>query len=158
MFCPFNGECEAFLTGRQHSLPVKSKKAPVRERYFHYLVFRLGPDKVGMRRRTEKDIWTGLYDFYLVEAEGPLDAEEVLLQEDLRPWLAGLVIRKNPVRLTHLLTHQKVYARLWQVEVRDPVTAEALAGDGKIQFFDPAQIDALPKPIMIDTYLKNHLF
>ncbi len=157
MFCPFNGQCEAFLTGRQHQLPVKSKKAPVRNRYFHYIVFRQD-GRVGMRKREAKDIWQGLYDFYLVEAPEALETEELWQKTDLRPWLPALTMGKISPVLTHQLTHQKVFARFWQVDVSDRVDGQELALKCGIAFFEPTQIHALPKPVMIDNYLKTHLF
>jgi A/G-specific adenine glycosylase len=157
MFCAFNGQCEAFLTGRQHQLPVKSKKAPVRNRYFHYIVFRQD-GRVGMRKREAKDIWQGLYDFYLVEAPEALETEELWQKTDLLPWLPALTMGKISPVLTHQLTHQKVFARFWQVDVSDRVDGQELALKCGIAFFEPTQIHALPKPVMIDNYLKTHLF
>ncbi len=157
MFCPFNGQCEAFSTGRQHQLPVKSKKAPVRNRYFHYIVFRQD-GRVGMKKREVKDIWQGLYDFYLVEATQALDTEEVLREAALGPWLPVLAVGKISPVLTHQLTHQKVFAQYWQVVVSDGVDEAEAAQKWGITFFEPTQIHALPKPVMIDNYLKSHLF
>ncbi|CAA9298454.1 MAG: A/G-specific adenine glycosylase [uncultured Cytophagales bacterium] len=157
MFCPFNEQCEALLTGRQHQLPVKSKKAPVRNRYFHYIIFRQD-GRVGMRKREAKDIWQGLYDFYLVEAPQALDTEQLLEGTDLRPWLPALILGKISPVLTHQLTHQKVFARFWQVDVSDRVDPLELALKCGIAFCEPTQIHALPKPVMIDNYLKTHLF
>jgi A/G-specific adenine glycosylase len=157
MFCPFNSQCEALLTGRQNQLPVKSKKAAVRNRYFHYIVFRRG-DEAGMKKRASKDIWEGLYDFYLVEADQELVTEEVLLQSGLELLLPALTVGKISPVLTHLLTHQKVYARFWQVHVSDQIDPGTLALNCGIQFFEPTQIHQLPKPVMIDNYLKAHLF
>jgi len=157
MFCPFNGQCEALLTGRQQQLPVKSKKAPVRNRYFHYIVFRYG-SRVGMKRREAKDIWQGLYDFFLVEADQALDTGDVLQEAALAAWLPELTVGKISPALTHQLTHQKVFARFWQVDVSDRFGVENGAQDLGITFFEPTQIHALPKPVMIDNYLKDHLF
>ncbi len=157
MFCPFNSWCKAFLTSQQASLPVKSKKAPVRNRYFHYVVFRYG-DRAGMKRRPEKDIWTGLYDFYLTEASEPLSAEDLLQQEALRPFAGYLTGLGSPVTATHLLTHQKVFAAFWQVEVSNTVNPEIFAAASGIEFYEHTQIHHLPKPVMIDNYLKTHLF
>ena len=35
LLCPFQAECVAYNTGRQHELPVKSKKGSVKNRFFH---------------------------------------------------------------------------------------------------------------------------
>ena len=64
----------------QNLLPVKSKKVKIRTRYFTYFVLMKG-GKVGMKKRVGKDIWGGLYDFYLVEGKRQ-QRPEVLLKND----------------------------------------------------------------------------
>ena len=157
MFCPFNDKCEAFLTNRQHHLPVKSKKSPVRNRYFHYIVLKQD-GRVGMKKRETKDIWQGLYDFYLIEAAQALDTSALLHEAALEAWLPEFTVSKISPMLTHQLTHQKVYARFWQVDVSDRIDLEEDAQKWGITYFESTQIHALPKPVMIDNYLKNHLF
>ena len=66
--CPFNNSCYAFSKKQIEKFPVKDKKTKIRNRYFYYLVIR-NKGKVMMKRRTEKDIWKGLYDFPLIETE-----------------------------------------------------------------------------------------
>ncbi|WP_317175109.1 hypothetical protein [Hymenobacter qilianensis] len=51
-------------------LPVKSKAKAARTRYFHYMVLRYD-DTIYLRKRTDKDIWQGLYDFALTETDSP---------------------------------------------------------------------------------------
>jgi A/G-specific adenine glycosylase len=143
MFCPFNDKCEALLTGRQHQLPVKSKKAPVRNRYFHYIVFRQD-GRVGMRRREAKDIWQGLYDFYLVEAAQALETEGLLQEAALGAWLPALTVGKISPVLTHQLTHQKVFARFWQVDVSDRVEPRDAARNGEFRSSNPLKFMPFP--------------
>ena len=54
-------------------LPVKSKKLIIKERDMHYLVLCCG-DEVYIQQRSQKDIWQGLYEFFLIES--PLDYQE----------------------------------------------------------------------------------
>jgi A/G-specific adenine glycosylase len=111
-----------------------------------------------MKKREAKDIWQGLYDFYLVEATQAIDTEEVLQEVAAGALLPELTVGKISPILTHQLTHQKVFAQFWQVDVSGRVDAREAAQKWGITFFEPTQIGALPKPVMIDNYLKTHLF
>jgi A/G-specific adenine glycosylase len=93
-----------------------------------------------------------------VEAAQALDTEAVLLEAVPGALLPELTVGKISPVLTHQLTHQKVFAQFWQVDVSDRVDAQEAAQKWGIAFFEPTQTGALPKPVMIDNYLKNHLF
>jgi A/G-specific adenine glycosylase len=156
LFCPFQQNCRAFLTGRQHLLPVKSKKQPVRERYFNYIVIQqvdaAGELRIAMRQRLEKDVWQNLYDFALIETDEPVDAFRYLSdnetsQEVLRHgFFSGIAEEK-----TQLLSHQRIRAKFWRVTLRPD--SEMQLKDG-LKFYELAEIEQLPKPILIADYLK----
>ena len=111
--CPVRTECAAFQSGRVSALPVKSKAAARKERFFVYLV----ADHRGttrMQKRTGKDIWRNLYEFPLLEISAlPKDNSVVAqrMQEHFFP--DGLpqdavVSVSKPYRQT--LTHRVVTA------------------------------------------------
>lgn len=75
--CFYRPHCAAFAQGRQTELPVKAKKTAVRERYFHYVVLQYA-DGVALHERQQKDIWQGLWEPLLIEAEAPLPKEAIL--------------------------------------------------------------------------------
>ena len=66
--CPFKRRCIAYKEGKVGLLPVKGKRKPLRERFFHYFIF-IWKGKLFWRKRDHGDIWGGLHDFYLVEKE-----------------------------------------------------------------------------------------
>ncbi|MDP5122125.1 MAG: A/G-specific adenine glycosylase, partial [Spirosomaceae bacterium] len=68
MFCPLQDTCYAFQHEAQGVLPVKLKKTKVRNRYFNYFAVQQDEHFL-MNKRAENDIWSGLYEFYLVETE-----------------------------------------------------------------------------------------
>ena len=68
--CFFQKHCLAFQEGRQRELPVKEKKTRIRERWFHYFLIEK-EGKILVQQRQAKDIWQGLYEFPLIETEGP---------------------------------------------------------------------------------------
>jgi len=143
--CIFYKSCQARQKSLQTDLPVKSKKAKVRTRYFYYFVIRRN-GKVLLRRRTEKDIWQGLYDFYLVETKRS-QRPQTLMKAD--SFLANATVVGESETFTHLLTHQKLAVKF--VELRLP---DHLAPDNGLAFFSAGQIARLPKPILIDRYLR----
>jgi A/G-specific adenine glycosylase len=155
MFCPFNNSCTANLTGRQEQLPVKSKKLTVKERFFHYLVFTCRGE-IAMKERTDKDIWSGLYDFYLVEKDMFVETGELL--QELSPAVAGkLVVEKKSDVHIHVLTHQRVKAKFWHISLAADIQEKLTAQLG-LRFFTAAETEQLPKPVLINNYLNEYIF
>jgi len=157
--CIFKAHCVAFHTGRQHMLPVKSKKIKIKQRFFHYLVMQ-GADKLYMKRRKNRDIWEGLYDFYLVEDSRlrALDRLEDALVLLIRRHQLSIVSTLTPYR--HLLTHRRLYVHFLHVHVTPPFIQEAtsLLSQAGMRAFTVNQTKALPKPTLIDNFLKEKFY
>jgi A/G-specific adenine glycosylase len=68
--CIFNKHCIALNNNSIETLPFKQKKIIVSSRYFHYLIFDDGA-YLYFQKRTKKDIWQDLYEFYLIENDTP---------------------------------------------------------------------------------------
>ena len=164
LLCPLQQQCQAYLTGRQHQLPVKAKKAPVRERFFIYLVFRYG-DKLALRERTGRDIWQNLHDFYLLETDSagfPLATangleragEQLPFPESIRDSLRQGVLSALPIEETQLLSHQRIRARFFLIDVPGTLI-ETLPSE--LQWYSLNEINQLPKPVLITSYLENLL-
>lgn len=155
LFCPLQAQCFAFQHGMVNELPVKSKVKAGRTRYFHYLVLRHG-DTVYMRKRTAKDIWQGLYDFALTETDAPVwPATEVVdAVEKLGGNLATDRVAEPSSAYRHVLSHQKVEAKFHPVWLSDPLPAARLVEAG-LAPFSSAEIEQLPKPILIANYLQK---
>jgi A/G-specific adenine glycosylase len=158
LLCPLQQACVAYLTGSQHRLPVKSKKSPVRQRFFTYLVFRHN-GKLALRERTARDVWQNLYDFYLIEHE--FDTPKVVNTDDL----LGDILSSDPVyalvqqgglaalpiEAVQLLSHQRIHARLYLIDV----PTGTLPPD--LQWYSRDDINQLPKPVIITNYLETLL-
>jgi A/G-specific adenine glycosylase len=155
--CIFKAHCVAFHTGRQYVLPVNSRKVKIKQRFFHYLVIQCA-DKLYMKRRKAHDIWKGLYDFYLVEDK------QLSTIDQLEDTLARLIqchklsIVGKPIQYKHLLTHQRLYVHFLHVQATAQFIQEAtsLLAQAGMEAFTIAQIKALPKPILIDNFLKKN--
>jgi A/G-specific adenine glycosylase len=154
LFCPLNPGCVANLTGRQQALPVKSKKVKVKERFFHYFILR-SADSLYMNERVGKDIWSGLYDFLLVEADKLKELEELAEDGVIRQLLKDTVVEQESVVYTHVLTHQRVRAKFWHLAL--PADSKPTYVD-EFSFYPIEEIKQLPKPILINNYLNTHFF
>jgi A/G-specific adenine glycosylase len=155
LFCPLQSQCWAFQHGEVALLPVKSKAKAARTRFFHYLVLRHG-EQLYLKERLAGDIWQGLYDFALAETDSTeLPAAEVLRHvEALGGQLAtSRVAEDQPApALRHVLSHQKLEARFHAVELATALPATALRDTG-LRAYSAAEIENLPKPVLISNYL-----
>lgn len=127
--CPLHLNCIAFHEKTVVDLPVKSRAAAKRTRFFHYFIFR-NADKTWVRKRAEKDIWRGLFEFPQVEMEQLETGRTELLR------LAGLhffskKMKAEPdflqkVRLGNTsktcrqtLSHQRIVAIFCEIQLPD---------------------------------------
>lgn len=153
--------CFAYKFKMQDQLPFKTNKVKVRTRHFNYFVIR-GEGKILMKERVQKDIWSGLYDFYMVESAR---SEEVDIIDDIiieRLKLAGMTISDTSKTYKHILTHQRLFAKFYLVDLPDLANVELAFGNLKdaerYKFFSNDEIMELPKPILIDKYLTENIF
>ncbi len=116
--CPVSSMCYAFRNREVDNLPAKAGKTKVRDRYFYYLLIRLG-EFTYIRQRNAKDIWHSLFEFPLIERSTPLSIEEVFLTEE---WLD--ICGSGKVEITyvsdevkHLLSHQRLFTRFFVIEM-----------------------------------------
>ena len=160
LLCPFQQQCRAYLTGRQNKLPVKSKKAAVRDRYFNYIVIQQrdaqGDSYVAMKERSRKDVWQHLYDFQLIETDEPVASFRDLPDGETRHWVLQEGVMKGlGGDQTQLLSHQRIRARFWLVEVPQGNNVQLPEG---LKFYKLSETEQLPKPLLINDYLKSLLF
>ncbi|MEN7547507.1 A/G-specific adenine glycosylase [Rapidithrix thailandica] len=156
MFCTFAVECEAQQKGLQAKLPVKLKKVKVKDRYFTYFIVE-HQEQLLMKERQSGDVWQGLYDFPLVESDNFSDLEKILQ--------TGLTIGKikntdflcdlEAKHYKHVLSHQRIHARFVRVKVNQNPTAKQVAKELKARWYGKEEVQQLPKPVLIDKYLKE---
>jgi len=151
--CPVSTSCFAFNQGMISTLPVKTKKVKVRKRYFHYLII-THKNRYLLKVRDSKDIWQGLYDFALHEFASPTDVEKSLnLLSD-----HAFEVVETSAMIKHVLTHQQIFAQFISLKVGDFDTFDSLKNTLGCEAFSPEEIEALPKPILIENYLKESIF
>jgi A/G-specific adenine glycosylase len=158
LFCPLQSQCWAFQHGQVALLPIKSKAKAARTRYFHYFVLRHG-EQLYLKERPGGDIWQGLYDFALAETDAAdMPAAEVLRHVEA---LGGVLDTRRVAEdrpaptLRHVLSHQKLEARFHAVELAAALPKIALQDIG-LRAYSAAEIEDLPKPVLISNYLAKH--
>ncbi len=119
--CPLNTICFAYSKKRVSELPVKAKKTKTRNRFFNYIVLHHNGN-IAINKRVEKDIWINLYDFPLIETEKELTEEQFLRSTE---WIEFIEKNKYTIRSVsanykHILSHQKIYARFWEIDCPKP--------------------------------------
>jgi A/G-specific adenine glycosylase len=149
--CIFSRNCEANQKNLQAILPIKSKKLKVRTRYFNYFVIRSG-NRILMRQRNGNDIWKGLYDFYLIETSKSQKAKK-LINED--KFLSKCTLIRESKQYTHILSHQKLKVKFTEVEKSISRREEMLFKKIGLKKFFVKEISKLPKPILIDRFIKQ---
>ncbi|UKJ07580.1 A/G-specific adenine glycosylase [Solitalea lacus] len=115
--CPLKLTCVAYKEQKISELPVKAKKIVTKSRYFNYLIFRQD-DGVLLKKRLGKDIWQNMYDFPLIESSRSLSEEEILKDNFFQRIFPGKSFRIMSVsdEKKHVLSHQVIYARFWEME------------------------------------------
>jgi A/G-specific adenine glycosylase len=115
--CIFSTICIAKEKKKVIEWPVKAQKTKVRDRYFQYLMIK-HKNSTWLKKRKGKDIWEGLYEFPLIESDKPLSESKLIGSGEWNKWFPGeeAVIREVSVPYTHILSHQRIYARFWEIE------------------------------------------
>jgi A/G-specific adenine glycosylase len=154
--CPFSTDCIALKTGRVASLPVRSKSLQRKDRFFHYYVIRTAQGALLLTRRTENDIWKGLYQFPLLEITRAQYAQSrkmplpdtllsVINPKEEQPY--GMIKKKQ------VLSHQNIHARFQIVESE----ADSTEITGKFFLVDYENLCNFAFPKIIDWFIAEKL-
>lgn len=152
--CPLQFTCVAFSENRVQSLPLKSKKKSQKERFFAYFIIEKN-GKILVRQRATKDIWQGLWEFYLVELPHLQSLEEIIGKDSVLTELCmQSVITSLVSPPTHLLSHQKIFCQAWHVQVNDHF--EVLEND-RFRWIEPQDFTNLAKPVLLLNLITDNL-
>ena len=95
--CPLAVYCLAHEHGTAELLPVRKARPKLRDRYFHYTVYRTPDGLTLLHQRTEKDIWQHLYEF-------PLEETNSITKTKTKTQT-----KTNTQTFTHILSHQRLH-------------------------------------------------
>jgi len=152
--CIFKSSCIARKNNLQGVLPLKNRIKKIRKRYFYYYVIQKGKSFM-MKKREEKDIWHGLYDFYLVEKKRSYNPIKILEEDALLKKLAVHDPPEGSIQVSdiykHVLSHQIIFSRFIQITT----STKTVNGSG-LKLFSLKKISHLPKPVLISRFLTDH--
>lgn len=149
--CVFSSMCSALQKGKVQELPVKKKKAKIKNRYFNYFVINNGQDVIPIQRRMDKDIWYKLYQLPLIESSKSLTQQALksILIED--PNFSEIDIESlrpiNQNQIVHKLSHQHLHTKFWRLNGSMP----------HLQTISIAELADYAFPTLIDDFLATFL-
>lgn len=127
--CPLAECCLALAAGTVAERPVKQGRTKVSDRWFNYLHITCG-GKTLLVRREGRDIWRGLYEFPLMETDGPADFMALTALPRFGELLgdAAWHLVRSVEMPRHQLSHRTIHATIHRIETpRLTPAAEALA-------------------------------
>lgn len=146
--CPLQSQCLAFQNNTVSVRPIKEKKIKIKNRYLHYFIFNY-KNNVYIQKRTAKDIWQNLYEFYLIETNEPIEPDILLKNKELKKISSNFDVKSVTVAKKHILSHQHLYATFYELNITTPITTKSLI---KIKRSDLTNFGL---PQLITKYLNN---
>lgn len=149
LLCVVREHCWAYKHRAIERLPVKLKKIKQRIRYFNYIYIVSG-QTVLVQQRQDSDIWKGLYQFPLIESEVALLPDQLTSSDTWEAWFGDTPLNILSVSepYKHQLTHQRIYARFYYIEL-------SKFSDKLLKQFECKSLnefEALPVPRLIEKY------
>ncbi|GEP49705.1 A/G-specific adenine glycosylase [Flavobacterium noncentrifugens] len=147
--CVLNSGCLALKLNKVNQLPVKSKKAKAKNRFFNYVIFSDANENSIIQKRSDKGIWHNLYEFPLIESENEIDfdvfSDELLRRNFIQNPITS-ISELNEISQIHKLTHQHLHIKFWKVNV-----TETLENALEIE-----TLKTFPFPIVIFNFIEKH--
>lgn len=149
--CIFKKQCFAFINGLTECIPVRPKPIVRRERYFHYFLIRInGRKSIYLKKREAEDIWKNLFDFPMIETSKDLLWKDLIRKKEWEEIFNNSIITRLGVskQFKHILTHQLVIARFYEIEIPKPLTSFFILT--KLR-----DLEKYPYPRLIERYLTS---
>jgi len=146
--CELNSSCYAYLNGEVKSLPFKEKKVKIRKRYFNYLVIHTADNCTLLEKRID-GIWTGLYQFPLIESKREMEYADLIAHETFQEMFkkASTTVKEYAFSdKPHKLSHQHIFPKFWEVKLEKYAAADVFVNE----VFD------FPVPVLIDNFLQQY--
>jgi A/G-specific adenine glycosylase len=151
--CVFRAQCYAYKNQTIKSLPVKSQKTKVRNRNFIFLIFENQLGQTLIQKRSDSDIWAGLYQFPLIELEQPISDLNTFDFKQTHPIFKSenySIVRISD-EILHVLSHQKLITRF--IHVRVDSLPVSFFNNAELSSMDQLQQKAFPR--IITRYLER---
>ncbi len=153
--CIFINECYAYRYGLQDTLPVKRNKIRKKMRYFHYLVIE-SDGRFLLHKRTGKDIWHGLFEYFLIETSQPVSFDRLGLPHEFLANSHEWVLETVSPEMKHVLTHQTIMVKFYHIKCKNLIEnrIKSMKGYG---LYSNDEIEKLPKSILTERYFTGSI-
>ncbi len=113
--CPVKDSCFSIQNETVYKLPVKKIKKFIKHRFFYYLFICDRNKNICINKRSNKDIWKGLYDFPLIESKENLSIYDI----NDKIWKKFRIVVSNTLmyKIEHKLTHQILSIRFLNCDI-----------------------------------------
>lgn len=148
--CIFKKRCFAYKNNLIKTLPVKNQNKKVKNRVFNYFVFE-NKNVLLVKKRSKKDIWENLFEFYLSENKSSKKAIEYL-KKNVKITLP----EPNKKSSFALLSHQKIHVLFYHYLIQTKEDIVSLKKTLGMKVLKKTDIKNLGFPKVIDNYLKSH--
>ncbi len=149
--CPIQKICVAFKEGRVNQLPIKEKILHRKTRWLYYFLME-HEGKILVNKRTGKDIWENLFEFYLVETEAKVKWKKASVDQWLKEQFGikkSEVLDISPVS-SQQLTHRQIKGQFIHIQLQ---TVPPSLQHYQWQAIKKIKLLAFPK--FINQYLSN---
>lgn len=144
-------ECYAYKEGKINFLPIKTKSKNIRKRYFNYFVI-ITTEGIPFVKRKGNDIWSGLYDFPMIESDKKKTIQ-ITLDDFLKKYkIKDYTKHKNFPWKPQRLSHQMIFTRFIVIQL-----AGALPEQNKMyNFVSLKNLRSLASPKSIIRFLDEN--
>ncbi len=155
LHCIFNDKCMALKNDLVDSIPFKQGKTKKTDKYFDYLFF-YSTDLILINKRSGKGIWESLYEGFLVENNKDVAVHNFIKDDWFYDNIPGnCLITPDKERTKHVLSHQNLYIRFWDMFLNDSTALKAFAKENKLEAVKIDSIDQLGFPIVIRNWINK---
>jgi A/G-specific adenine glycosylase len=153
--CMLQKKCVAFNLNKVNQLPVKIKSIQKKKRNFDFYCFTFNNTWL-IQKRTGKDIWQDLHQFYLIEQDAfvPVSVDSVLdlLKDQLS--ISSKYIKKEQIQVfspyKQVLTHQTIQAKFIVIHLDSIPTVLSNANWVSLK-----QLQKLAFPKLVNDFLQS---
>ncbi len=148
--CPLQGICSAYKTGKVNLLPVKEKTLTRKTRWFTYFIFEHAGCRL-VHKRTAKDIWQNLFEYYLVETSDKpqWDTKKIEAWLEIQLGITTALDIHISSAAAQQLTHQEIKGYFVKITLSSvPIQLQTSA----FQWLPANQVVKLPFPGLINQY------
>lgn len=151
--CPLQSHCYAYQNNAIGELPTRIAKAPLKQRFLHYLILE-HDGEIWLSRNEDSGIWRGLYQPFLIESTEALDSRALAAHPDFRKLGLGVAQLEYEGHLHRKLTHQALDIRFFRVQI----SGKPALFSGNGVWVRPAEIVKLPLPKPIATFFEKKAY